>query len=94
MASNKKRERTEEHREFHQDWTESFAFISNTDGLPTCLISQEKLAYNKKSNLESDFNTKHTQFSSNYPIGNTRKKSVDELKKTKQQSKFMLSNWT
>lgn len=94
MASNKKRKRIEENREFHQDWTESFAFICNTDGLPTCLICHEKLAHNKKSNLERHFNTKHTQFSSRYPIGDTRKKAVDELKKTKQQSSSMLSNWT
>jgi len=94
MVSNKKRKRTEENREFHQDWTESFAFICNTDGLPTCLICLEKLAHNKKSNLERHFNTKHTQFASKYPIGDTRKKAVEELKKTKQQSSSMLSNWT
>ncbi|GBN70017.1 hypothetical protein AVEN_133247-1 [Araneus ventricosus] len=63
MASGKKKRRTEEeNREFNQDWTESFAFICNTDGLPTCLICHEKLAHNKKSNLERHFTTKHTQF--------------------------------
>ncbi|XP_077301698.1 general transcription factor II-I repeat domain-containing protein 2-like [Arctopsyche grandis] len=34
---------------------ESFAFICNSDGLPTCLICQKKLAHNKKSNLERHF---------------------------------------
>ncbi|GBL87146.1 hypothetical protein AVEN_171016-1 [Araneus ventricosus] len=58
----RKRRIEEENREFNQDWTESFAFICNTDGLPTCLLCHEKLAHNKKSNLERHFTTKHTQF--------------------------------
>ncbi|GBN87658.1 hypothetical protein AVEN_210331-1 [Araneus ventricosus] len=63
MASGKKKRRTEEeNQEFNQDWTDSFAFICNTDDLPTCLICHEKLAHNKKSNLERHFTTKHTQF--------------------------------
>ncbi|XP_011267569.1 zinc finger BED domain-containing protein 5-like [Camponotus floridanus] len=95
MASTKKKRRTEEeHREFNQDWTESFAFICNSDGLPTCLICHEKLAHNKKSNLERHFTKKHTQFASKYPAGEERKKAVDELQKQKQQSSSMLSNWT
>lgn len=95
MASTKKKRRTEEeHREFNRDWTESFAFICNSDGLPTCLICHEKLAHNKKSNLERHFTTKHTQFASKYPAGEERKKAVDELQKQKQQSSSMLSNWT
>ncbi|GFW61493.1 transposable element Tcb2 transposase [Trichonephila clavipes] len=82
----------EEHRKFHRDWTESFAFICNSDGLPTCLICDEKLAHNKKSNLERHFTTKHTQSSSKYSAGEERKKAVTELQK--QQSSFILSNWT
>ncbi|GBM22992.1 hypothetical protein AVEN_172338-1 [Araneus ventricosus] len=63
MTSGKKKRRTEEeNREFNQDWTESFAFICNTDGLPTCLICHEKLSHNTKSNLERHFTIKHTQF--------------------------------
>ncbi|GBM14162.1 hypothetical protein AVEN_56674-1, partial [Araneus ventricosus] len=84
MASGKKRTE-EENREFKQDWTESFAFICNTDGLPICLICHEKLAHNKKSNLERHFTTKHTQFSGNYPTGDARKKTVEELKKNNSQ---------
>lgn len=95
MASTKKKRRTEEeHREFNRDWTESFAFICNSDGLPTCLICHEKLAHNKKSNLERHFTKKHTQFASKYPAGEERKEAVDELQKQKQQSSSMLSNWT
>ncbi|XP_076387293.1 general transcription factor II-I repeat domain-containing protein 2A-like [Megachile rotundata] len=92
MASTKKKRRTEEeHREFNRDWTNSFAFICNSDGLPNCLICHEKLAHNKKSNLERHFTTKHTQFASKYPAGEERKKAVDELQKQKQQSSSMLS---
>ncbi|XP_018578443.1 general transcription factor II-I repeat domain-containing protein 2A-like, partial [Anoplophora glabripennis] len=95
MASTEKKRRTEEeHREFNRDWTESFAFICNSEGLPTCLICHEKLAHNKKSNLERHFTKKHIQFASKYPAGEERKKAVDELQKQKQQSSSMLSNWT
>ncbi|GBM56893.1 hypothetical protein AVEN_227387-1 [Araneus ventricosus] len=77
MASDKKKRRTEEeNREFNQDWTESFAFTCNTDGLPTCLFCHEKLAHNKKSNLERHFTTKHTQFAVKYPTDDAREKAV------------------
>ncbi|GBL92658.1 hypothetical protein AVEN_119060-1 [Araneus ventricosus] len=90
MASGRKKRTEEENREFNQDWTEWFAFICNTDGLPTCLICHEKLAHNKKSNLERHFTTKHTQFAGKYPPGVARKKP---LKSSKKQSSSMLSNW-
>ncbi|GBN71942.1 hypothetical protein AVEN_230163-1 [Araneus ventricosus] len=95
MASGEKKRRTEEeNREFNQDWTESFAFICNTDGLPTCLICHEKLAHNKNSNLERHFTTKHTQFAGKFPTCDARKKAVEELqKKNQDQSGSMLSNW-
>ncbi|GFX97520.1 uncharacterized protein TNCV_2840801 [Trichonephila clavipes] len=67
--------RIEEHRQFNRDWTESFAFMCNSNGLPTCLICHEKLAHNKKSNLGRHFTSKHTQFASKYPAGEERKKS-------------------
>ncbi|GFU77813.1 uncharacterized protein TNCV_1138211 [Trichonephila clavipes] len=86
-----KKRRTEEHREFNWDWTESFAFISSSDGLPTCLIYHEKLAHNKKSNLERRFIAKHNQFSNKYPAGKKRKKAVDELQKQKQQLSSILN---
>ncbi|GBN04139.1 hypothetical protein AVEN_119010-1 [Araneus ventricosus] len=83
MVSGKKKRRTEEeNRKFNQDWTESFGFICNTDGLPTCLICHEKLARNKKSNLEIHCATKHAQFAGKYPTGDARKKAVEELQKT------------
>ncbi|GFV08588.1 general transcription factor II-I repeat domain-containing protein 2A [Trichonephila clavipes] len=56
-----------------------------------CLICHEKLAHNKKLNLERYFTTKHTQFASKYPVGEERKKAVDELRKQKQQSSSMLN---
>ncbi|GBO30067.1 hypothetical protein AVEN_250880-1 [Araneus ventricosus] len=93
MASGRKKRRTEENRDPNQDWTESFAFICNTDGLPTCLICHEKLAHNKKSNLERHFTTKHTQFAGKCPTGDARKKAVEELPPQKKQSSSMLSNW-
>ncbi|GFV40198.1 SCAN domain-containing protein 3, partial [Trichonephila clavipes] len=101
MASTKKKKerererRTEkEHREFNRDSTKSFTFIYNSDGFPTCLIFHEKLAHNKKLNLERHFTTKHAQFTSKYPAGEEQKKAVDELQKQKQHSSSILSNWS
>ncbi|GFY21821.1 uncharacterized protein TNCV_1169651 [Trichonephila clavipes] len=56
----------EGHRGFNQDWT-LFTFICNSDGLPTFLICHEKLAQNKKSNLERHFTSKHSHFAIKYP---------------------------
>lgn len=83
---------SEENREFHKDWTESFAFICNPNGFSTCPICHKRLAHNKKLNLERQFNTKPSQFANKYPTGDTRKKAAAELKKTKQQLNYMLSN--
>ncbi|GBN58483.1 hypothetical protein AVEN_16693-1 [Araneus ventricosus] len=85
MASGKKK--------LNQDWMESFAFKCNTGDLPTCLICHEKLAHNKKSNLERHFTIKHTQFAGKYPTSDARKKAAEELRKQQQQSSSMLSNW-
>ncbi|GBM68750.1 hypothetical protein AVEN_38906-1 [Araneus ventricosus] len=94
MASGKKKRRTEEeNREFNQDWTESFAFICNTDGLPTCLICHERLAHNKKSNLERHFTTKHTQFVGKYIQPVTHEKKLLKSSKKQQHSSSMLSSW-
>ncbi|GBL74245.1 General transcription factor II-I repeat domain-containing protein 2A [Araneus ventricosus] len=62
-----------------------------TDGLPTCLICHEKLAHNKKLNLERHFTTEHTQFDGKYPTGDARKKAVEELQKKKQQPSSVLN---
>ncbi|GFV04983.1 SCAN domain-containing protein 3 [Trichonephila clavipes] len=94
MTSTKKQRTEEEHREFNRDWTELFAFMCNSGDLPTSLIYQEELAHNKKSSLERNFITKHTQFASKYPTGEERIKAVDELQKQNQQPSSMLSNWT
>ena len=43
----KKRKVADENRGFKAEWTESFAFIANAEGLPACLICNEKLSNNK-----------------------------------------------
>lgn len=94
MATKRKLRRTiDEHRTFKTEWTESFAFISNSDGLPTCLICQEKLAHNKKSNLERHFMTKHATFAREYPVGDTRKRAVEELQKYVEKSSSVFNYW-
>lgn len=91
---NKKRKVEDENREFNKEWTELYAFVRNLDGLPTCLICQEKLANNKKSNIERHFSTKHGAFASKYPTGGSRNKAVEELQRRNQQSSSMFHNWT
>lgn len=94
MATKKKQRKTEDdNREFKVEWTETFAFIENLDGLPTCLICQEKLAHNRKSNLERHFTTKHMSFSTKYPVGDARKKAVEELQKHQEKSSSVFNNW-
>ncbi|XP_031331198.1 general transcription factor II-I repeat domain-containing protein 2-like [Photinus pyralis] len=95
MATKRKqRETADENREFNVEWTETFAFIQNTNGFPTCLICQEKLAHNKKSNLERHFTTKHVSFGAKYPVGDARKKAVEELKKSQEKSSFVFKHWS
>ncbi|GBL93288.1 hypothetical protein AVEN_219437-1 [Araneus ventricosus] len=89
----KKRRTEEENREFTQDWTESFALICNTDGLPSCLICHEKLVHNKKSNLERHFTKNIPSLLVNIQPVTHEKKLVKNSKKKQQQSSSMLSNW-
>ncbi|CAK6438343.1 unnamed protein product [Pipistrellus nathusii] len=92
MATEKKQRKTEdENREFKVEWTEAFAFTQNLNGLPTCLICQETLAHNKKSNVERHFTTKHVSFSVNYPVGEARKKAVEELRKSQEKPPSVFS---
>ncbi|KAJ1190625.1 hypothetical protein NDU88_007363 [Pleurodeles waltl] len=94
MATKKKQRKTEDkNREFKVEWTETFAFIQNLNGLPTCLICQEKLAHNKKSNLERHFTTKYVSFSTKYPSGDARKKAVEELQKSQEKSSSAFNYW-
>ncbi|KAL1493913.1 hypothetical protein ABEB36_009593 [Hypothenemus hampei] len=94
MASKKKlRKIGDERREFKSEWTESFAFIANSNGLPTCLIYKEQLANNKKSNVERHFQIKHSQFATTYPIGDLRKKAVKELQESLKKSTTTFYSW-
>ncbi|XP_028003621.2 general transcription factor II-I repeat domain-containing protein 2-like [Eptesicus fuscus] len=53
----------------------------------------EKLAHNKKSNLERHFTTKHMSFSTKYPVGDARKKAVEELRKSQEKSSSVFNYW-
>uniref|UniRef100_A0A8C1I0R4 HAT C-terminal dimerisation domain-containing protein n=1 Tax=Cyprinus carpio carpio TaxID=630221 RepID=A0A8C1I0R4_CYPCA len=72
----KKRKIAEENRGFNSSWTESFAFIANAEGLPACLLCNEKLSNNKKSNVERHFQGKHATFAAKYPVGSERKSAI------------------
>lgn len=53
FKKNKKRKIDDENREFNKEWTDLYAFVRNQDGRSTCLICQDKLANNKKPNIET-----------------------------------------
>lgn len=72
----KKKKIAEENRGFNSSWTESFAFIANAEGLPACLLCNEKLSNNKKSNVERHFQGKHATFAAKYPVGSERKSAI------------------
>ena len=93
MSKSKKRKVSEEHRTFNASWTNSFAFIADKTGLPVCLICSEKLANNKKSNVERYFQNKHLSFAQKYSEGDARKKAVLELMRNADQSKQQFSKW-
>ena len=94
MATKKKQRKIEdENREFRAEWTETFAFMVNLNGLPTCLICKEQFTHNKKSNLERHFTAKHASFSTKYPLGDARKKAVEELQKNQETSASVFKNW-
>ena len=50
----KKRKEADENRGFKAEWTESFAFIASAEGLPACLICNEKLSNDKKRVIWKD----------------------------------------
>lgn len=60
--------------------------------MPVCLICGEKLANNKKSNVERHFQTKKA-FAEIYPAGDERKRAVSELLWKADQSKSALKRW-
>ncbi|XP_060788258.1 general transcription factor II-I repeat domain-containing protein 2-like [Neoarius graeffei] len=78
-SKGKKRKIADENRGFKEEWTDAFAFIANAEGLPACLICNEKLSNNKKSNLERHFQLKHAKFAADRPVGTERKGAIAML---------------
>ncbi|XP_059843836.1 SCAN domain-containing protein 3-like [Hypanus sabinus] len=74
-------------------WADSFAFSADETGLPVCLICNEKLANNKKSNVARHFQNKHAAFAQKYPDGDERKKAVSELMCKVDLSKNHFKKW-
>ena len=89
MSKSKKRKVSEENRTFNDSWTNSFAFIADKTGL----ICKEKLANNKKSNVERHFQNKHLSFAQKYSEGDARKTAVLELMRNADRSKHQFNKW-
>lgn len=88
-----KRKIQDENREFISEWTNSYAFISNTKGLPLCLICKQVLSNNKSSNVRRHFQNKHTNFANMYPSGEARTKAVEELKCVALKTQNIFTKW-
>ena len=89
----KKRKIAEENRGFNSSWTESFAFIANAEGLPICLLCNEKLSNNKKSNVERHFQGRHATFAAEYPVGSERKSAIALLLEKLEERKARFKKW-
>ena len=50
----------EETRLFMPQWTEEYFFVLNASNKPVCLLCQETLSCNKKSNIKRHFDAKHS----------------------------------
>ena len=79
--NSKKRKIDDEKRIFNEDWTEKFAFIEK-ENKPTCLICNKELAHNKSGNIKRHYETKHINFSKEYPLNSDYRKNKIELLKT------------
>jgi len=93
MENSKKRKASEENRTFNATWADSFAFTADETGLPVCLICNQKLTNNKKSNVARHFQNKHAAFAQKYPNGDERKKAVSELMRKADLSKNHFKKW-
>lgn len=89
----KNRKIADENRGFKEEWTESFAFIANAEGLPACLLCNEKLSNNKKSNLERRFQGRHAKFAADHPVGSERKSAIAVLLEKLEDCKHRFKKW-
>ena len=89
----KKRKIADENRGFKEEWTELYAFIANAEGLPACLICNEKLSNNKNSNLERHFQLKHAKFAADHPVGTERKSAIAVLVEKFEGRKNSFKKW-
>ncbi|XP_025196828.1 general transcription factor II-I repeat domain-containing protein 2B-like [Melanaphis sacchari] len=69
-----KRKYEEEKREFKLEWEEIYFFIQKNDK-PFCLICQVTLSQFKVSNLKRHYETNHSTFSREFPIGSDSRKN-------------------
>ena len=68
-------------------WADSFAFTADETNSPVCLICNEKLANNKKSNVARQKNAQK------YLEGDERKKAVSEVMHKANLSKNHFKKW-
>uniref|UniRef100_H3ACP9 DUF4371 domain-containing protein n=1 Tax=Latimeria chalumnae TaxID=7897 RepID=H3ACP9_LATCH len=91
MAKRKKSD--EDYRSFQLEWTDIYAFVEKS-GFPLCLICSERLASNKKSNLQRHLMTKHAAFAAKYLEGEARKKACEELQRKMKVGQSKLLAWS
>ena len=65
----KKRKVDLENRQFKNEWTEKYVFITVDNKKPVCLICNECLAVSKEYNLRRHLKTAHANFDVTFPLG-------------------------
>uniref|UniRef100_A0A3P8XHL5 HAT C-terminal dimerisation domain-containing protein n=1 Tax=Esox lucius TaxID=8010 RepID=A0A3P8XHL5_ESOLU len=83
----------DDYHAFQAAWTEEFAFVDRAASA-VCLLSNEKIASMKQSNLKRHIDTHHALFASKYPAGDSRKRACEELQRRVQTSQQQLRVWT
>ena len=70
----KKRKVDLENRQFKNEWTEKYVFITVDSKKPVCLICNECLAVCKEYNLRRHLKTVHAIFDVTFPLGSAARK--------------------
>lgn len=95
LSTLKKRKIDNENRQFSKEWTEKYLFTeitTNDTRKQICLLCNESIAVSKEYNLRRHFNTKHSNFNTNYPEGSdARRQKVQSLTANYEQRRAILA---
>lgn len=91
LSTLKKKKLDTENRQFNNNWTEKHVFTETAEGKPMCLLCTECISMSKEYNLRRYFNTNHSNFNINYPLGsNIRQRKIQTLTSTYKRSRAVV----